>query len=263
MVLRYSDRATRLNCSIVHAAAFDSVPSDFGHLLAKQRLDGTPTSIETFVRLHSRSSQRLGIHYATYEAAVHGFSTRKNLSVIRRTLYSKLPKLEQPSVLALGEGDVVQRSTGLPKRKGALGGAITRIPSEEPHVGNTYVIPFFFADPAVVRLSQHLSASLSQSDQNPPVKAAAFWFVIPSLPILLVTLCALTLFGIMASFELGRSVLLKYPEVFSAGMVSHNGPTKEQLEDYSFSTIVVARGYSRAAQADDKILQPDVKTGEC
>lgn len=255
MTLRYGDRAARLGCSIIHAAAFDSVPSDLGAVLVKQQLTArgaTPTSIEAFVRLHSRSAQKLGIHYATYEAAVNGFSTRKQLSFVRRQLYSKLPKLK-PAPLT-GNDDAQQRSNGLPKRKGQF----NHIPPHEEHVGGVYVIPFFFADPAVVRLSQHLSARMGQSEENPPAQAV-FWFVIPSLSILLVTLLALTLFGLMASFSLGRTLLLKYPAIFSAGMVSHSGPTQQQLDDYSFSTTLVARGYSQSAAKDPQQLQPDVK----
>ncbi|CAO1631693.1 unnamed protein product [Sympodiomycopsis kandeliae] len=260
MVLRYGDRAARLGASVVHAAAFDSVPSDLGCVLAKDQLvkkDAVPTSVEAFVKLHIHGSKGFGIHYATYEAAINGFSTRKQLSMVRRQLFAKLPKVK-PSPLQEQENSKTIRSSGLPNRKGHLGGAIKRIPASEKEVGGVYVLPFFFADPAVVRLSQHLSAYLNQEDINPPAQSI-FWFVIPTLPILLLILIGLSLFGLMTTFSLGKMLLLKYPRFFSAGLVSHDGPTQEQLDTSSFTTTLVARGYSKDALQGGQ-TSPDIQS---
>ncbi|CAO1631924.1 unnamed protein product [Parajaminaea phylloscopi] len=251
MVLRYADRATRLGCSIIHAAAFDSVPADIGVLLAKRQLlakGATPTSLEAFVRLHGSFKHRMGIHYATYEAAVNGFSTRKHLSAVRKELYAKLPK---PKPKPVQDG----RSSGLPKRPGMLGGAINYAEDQ-----GLYVLPFFFSDPSVVRLSQALAAKLEQHDAPPVV--FAFWFAIPSLPVLLFVTAALIIFGLVSSFSIGRKLLLRYPRAFTAGMVTHEGPTKEQLENSGFTTTMIARGYSQdALQRGDARGQegPDVR----
>ncbi|PWN28797.1 hypothetical protein BDZ90DRAFT_131221 [Jaminaea rosea] len=187
MCLRYGDRATRLGCSIIHSAAFDSVPSDIGVLEAKKALirkSAIPTSVEVFVRLKGSYKEGMGIHYATYEAAINGFSTR------------------------------------------------------------LYLLPFFFADPSIIRLSQSLQAHLNQD--VPPV-VFSVWLAIPSLTVLLFALVALTIFGILANFSLGRALLLRYPRIFSLGMVSHQGPTQAQLDASSFATTLVARGYSAEA----------------
>lgn len=238
MVLRYGDRARRLGCSIIHAAAFDSVPADIGMLLAKRNLaskGATATSAEAFVRLRGSFKTGMGIHFATYEAAVNGFSTRKQLAAVRKELYAKLPR-PKPKLVQDG------LPSGLPKRPGVLGGAINYAADQ-----GLYLLPFFFSDPSVVRLSQALSAKLEQD--VPPV-IFAFWIAIPSLPVLLFVTFALIIFGLVSSFSLGRKLLLTYPRVFSAGMVSHEGPTKEQLEASSFATTIVARGYSREAQQE-------------
>lgn len=246
-MLRYQERAARLGCSIIHAAAFDSVPSDLGLLYLKQQLirkGATPTSAEVFVRLRAAPQAGMGIHFATYEAAVNGFSTRKQLGAVRKQLYSKLPKVK-PSPVEQG------LTSGLPSRKGSLGGMINYV--EEQGV---YAIPFFFADPSIVRLGQSLDAH--HANGVPPVQFA-FWITIPTLSLLLLTITALTLFGLMASFSLGKSLLLKYPKLFSAGMVSHEGPSQAQLDGSTFTTTLIGRGYSEKA-IKDKASKPDVKS---
>lgn len=244
MVLRYGDRATRLGCSIVHSCAFDSVPSDIGVLEAKKALlnkSAIPTSVEVFVRLKGSYKEGMGIHFATYEAAINGFSTRKHLSTVRKALYSKLPR---PKPQPVDHG----LPSGLPKRKGRYGGLINYAPDQ-----GLYLLPFF-ADPSIIRLSQGLQAHLEQD--VPPV-VFAVWLAVPSLAVLLFALVALTIFGILANFSLGRTLLLRYPRLFSFGMVSHEGPTQKQLDASSFVTTFVARGYS--AEAVQRGEGPDTR----
>lgn len=248
MVLRYGDRAKRQGAAIIHAAAFDSVPADMGILQAKKQLlakGAVPTSAEAFVRLKGSFDKGMGIHYATYEAAINGFSTRKHLSAVRKQLYAKLPR-PKPQPVEHG------LSSGLPSRPGRFGGAINYAPDQ-----GVYLIPFFFADPAIVRLSQSLQASLGQD--VPPVQFA-FWIAIPSLPVLIVLTLALVLFGVLAQFSIGRTLLLRYPRIFTAGMVSHEGPTKEQRDASSFSTTIVMRGYSKFALSQGDARGPDTRT---
>lgn len=235
MVLRYSDRATRLGCAIIHAAASNSALADIGILLAKRQLvakSAIPTSVEVFSKLSGSFQKGTGIHYATYEAAINGFSTRNHLSAVRTELYAKLPS---PKPAPVQQG----LPSGLPKRPRMLGGAINYAPDQ-----GLYMFPFFFSDPSIVRLSQALSA---KAQQDVPPVVFAFWLAIPSLPVLLLVSAALIVFGIVSSFSLGRKLLLRYPRIFTAGMVSHEGPIREQLEASSFATTFVAKGYSKEA----------------
>lgn len=50
-------------------------------------------------------------------------------------------------------------------------------------------------------------------------------------------------FSLLASFEYGRSVLLAHPELFSAGVFSHAGPSQEQLDGTSFSVRFFGCGF--------------------
>ncbi len=77
-------------------------------------------------------------HYATYQAAVNGFATRKQLGKQRKELYGKfLTGKAKPKAIESGFG------AGFPKRRSYLGGAIVY-----DEVQNSWLLPFFFADPA-------------------------------------------------------------------------------------------------------------------
>jgi short subunit dehydrogenase-like uncharacterized protein len=118
MVLKYYDRALAAGCTLVHAAAFDSVPADMGVLFAREALQkrgATPASIEIFVTVHTKDGQRMGGNYGTYASAINGFATRAQLSKTRKQLYG--PKLPKTTPVAKQRG----LGVGLPRRKGRFG----------------------------------------------------------------------------------------------------------------------------------------------
>ena len=61
-------------------------------------------------------------------------------------------------------------------------------------------------------------------------------------------LLGLALFGlsltILSKFAFGRSLLLKYPGIFSFGVFSKNGPTEEQMKATSFSDKFIGYGFT-------------------
>jgi len=65
----------------------------------------------------------------------------------------------------------------------------------------------------------------------------------PSILTALATLIWGIFFGIMAQFDCGRKLLEKYPNLLSFGLFSHEGPTKEQIKDTSFTTHIFGRGW--------------------
>ncbi|KAK0553613.1 hypothetical protein OC846_002454 [Tilletia horrida] len=246
--LKNHRRAQELGITLLHAAGFDSVPADLGVLYAKRQLEQrstVPTSIEFFFQLKS-GRQGFGIHFATYASAINGFATRALLGQTRKALGKILPRPPKPAAVAVGLSD------GLPKRTTRVPGilyapeftdlaASTNSQSRNHSRKGTYLLPFFFADPAVVRLSQALDSDLKTG--VPSIKLAA-WINIPRLRWLLLVIPALSWFGLLASFKLGRMLLLNFPKTFSFGRVSHEGPTKQQIKSTSFVTSLVARGHS-------------------
>lgn len=69
------------------------------------------------------------------------------------------------------------------------------------------------------------------------------------------------LFGAMASTRWGRSLLEAHPRFFSFGMFSKEGPTREQIRDASFRTVIVGKGWAeRLTEPSDEPTSPPNKT---
>jgi short subunit dehydrogenase-like uncharacterized protein len=70
---------------VVHACAFDSVPADLG-VAFTSKLFARPAavaSIESFLTMKTGQRGMHG-HITTYQAAVHGFGSARDLSRVRR-----------------------------------------------------------------------------------------------------------------------------------------------------------------------------------
>lgn len=113
-----------------------------------------------------------------------------------------------------------------------------------------YHVPFVFADPSIVRLSQQLfltGYATPQLDNNnkdiPPTVQFAAYCLLPSLWIGLLYFLYGFVFSFLASSPWGRQLLLRYPEQFTAGVFSRDHPTPEQLQQTSFEVILRSKGY--------------------
>lgn len=60
----------------------------------------------------------------------------------------------------------------------------------------------------------------------------------------LVTLLGIV-FGILVKFSFGRSLLLRYPKLFSLGFISHEGPSEETMKNAKFSMTFFGQGWSK------------------
>ncbi|KAK0533852.1 hypothetical protein OC835_002880 [Tilletia horrida] len=269
-VLLNHRKAQELGITVLHSAGFDSVPADIGVLFAKQQLlqrSVQPTSIECFFQLNS-GREGFGIHFATYASAVNGFATRHLLAKTRKALNGLLPRPPKPAAIAVGLSD------GLPRRQTRVPGVLyapefkdlSKSHDAAVQRKGTYALPFFFADPSVIRLSHALDADLKTG--TPPIKLA-MWINVPKLRWLILVIASLSCFGLLASFRLGRALLLRFPKLFSNGRVSHEGPTRQQIKSTSFLSTLVVRGHtsSTIARARDastststkKAGQPDTR----
>ncbi|KAI1315574.1 hypothetical protein EDD11_000649 [Mortierella claussenii] len=225
MVLKYYEQAKEAQVSIVHVCGFDSIPADMGVLYTKQQLEKThhalPSTIEMFFKLHIAGNSGFAGHFATYESAVHGFGSAALLRQLRRTA-------NRPQIPKIGPMLAVN-----PKPHWV-------------HKVAAYTVPFFFADPSVVRLSQQLVLQDKdlQSVQSPPIQFSAY-ICIPTFKALAATIFASTVFGLFARYEFGRKFLLKHPRLFTMGIFSHEGPSGQQLAETSFSETFYAQGFSK------------------
>ncbi|KAG0231862.1 hypothetical protein BGW41_002065 [Actinomortierella wolfii] len=230
MGLVYHEQAKANKTCIVNSCGMDSIPCDLGVQYTRQQLEtvyqALPSSISMYFKLHVTGNAGIAGHYATYESAVHGFANADKLRALRK-------QANRPQVPRVGQKLAVKSSPHWASRVAA------------------YCIPFFFADPSVVRLSQQLATTEADQVSNSvksPVQFSAY-ICIPSFSILASMMVASTVFGFLAKFEAGRKLLLKYPKFFTFGCFSHEGPTAQQLAETSFSETFFATGYSKELQA--------------
>ncbi|KAK4511081.1 uncharacterized protein ATC70_012291 [Mucor velutinosus] len=226
----YQDKAAANHVTIVHSCGFDSVPTDMGVVYTKNlytQHGWVPESIEMFLKVHVGPDGMRG-GYATFESAVHGFGSAELLREIRKA--STLKKLPHP------QGEKLHFHKGAHK---------------DEEFG--YHVPFVFADPSIVRLSQQIFLTgLAQPEKQkpdavlpPPIQFAAY-LLLPSLwAVILYTIYGF-IFSFLAGSPWGRNLLLSYPEKFSAGLFSKEHPTETQLDQCSFEIILRSKGYDHA-----------------
>ncbi|EDQ91000.1 uncharacterized protein MONBRDRAFT_18216 [Monosiga brevicollis MX1] len=228
--VEYNEQAKAKGITIISACGFDSIPADLGTLFTVSQFpEGSrPASVESYLQLHA-GEKGCAVHYATYESAVHGFGSAEELRALRK----RMPKVNVPVVGPRG-----------PK---------SSLPRFDQRV-NAYALPFPGSDASIVRRSQRYLAQ-TESPVS-PVQYSAFFTISQLLWTSIFVACG-TVFGLLASFEWGRSFLLKYPKVFSMGVFSHEGPTEEQMAETAFSMTFFAQGYSSPDLAQGK-NKPDV-----
>uniref|UniRef100_A0A670IEI1 Saccharopine dehydrogenase-like oxidoreductase n=1 Tax=Podarcis muralis TaxID=64176 RepID=A0A670IEI1_PODMU len=227
MYLNYNDKAAEKGVYIIGSCGFDSIPADMGVLYTRNSLKGTLTAVESFLTVKS-GPEGSCIHDGTWKSAIHGFADQGSLKKIRRQIGHKpLP--------------VTGRKL---KRRGAL------FYSNEL---KQYSIPFMGSDVSVVKRTQHyLLTDLKET----PVQYAAY-ATVGGLGTVIKLMFAGLLFLMLVKFNFGRKLLLKYPEFFSGGHFTKEGPTEKQMEQSSFEMTFFGEGYR--TQDDLQLGKPNVK----
>lgn len=219
MQLEYNTAAYENKCYIVGACGFDSIPADMGTCLLEDKFGGQVNSIETFLNI--RSKKRAHGHFPTWQSAIYGFAYANELKPLRKKLFpERLPELK-PKL----------------KSRGIL--------HHNPLVGS-WCLPFPGSDRSVVMRSQRYFYA---KESKRPVQMAAYVQCSSLTGAILMVLMGVT-FGLLASFKFGRSLLEKYPKVFSFGTFDHDGPTKEELDETSFVLTLAGKGW------DEKLAEP-------
>jgi hypothetical protein len=120
---------------------------------------------------------------------------------------------------------------------------------------NKWCLPFPGSDKSVVvRTVRNL---LSTSRLDKPIEFNPF-IVCKSLPMALGIMFFGIIFALMTSFSFGRSLLMKYPGIFSFGAFKKGGPSKKQIDATSFSMTFIGHGWDNADK--DRTGQKPTKT---
>lgn len=86
----YNELAREKGVYIVSACGFDSIPADMGVVFLEKSFDGEVHSVETYLNGSSdEPTSGAGIHYGTWESAVHGLAGAKELAVLRKQMFKE------------------------------------------------------------------------------------------------------------------------------------------------------------------------------
>jgi hypothetical protein len=255
MFLKYHDLAQAAGVLVLHACAFDSVPADLGFLFTMRQFKGEQdcSTIESFLTVDTGSGGIVGAgHYTTYECAVHGMGDVASLRKIRSAAQEKY---KAPKIM---------HKEGRLERESAV--------AWDERVNN-YIIPFMGADASVVRSTARAMAMQRQAEGSPEIGAGGmFWPQYGAYACIgdsVTSVASATVFGGMfatlASFDYGREILLAHPEIFTAGVFSHEGPTQAQLDETTFCMKFLAKGYledPKTLMMDKHLLETSVSGPE-
>ncbi|XP_051503012.1 saccharopine dehydrogenase-like oxidoreductase [Myxocyprinus asiaticus] len=213
--LNYHDQAAEKGVYIVGSCGFDSIPADMGVIYTRDQFKGTLTAIESFLTASSGPEGGC-IHDGTWQSAIYGFADSHKLRSIRKKFGHKPLPVVGAKI----------------KRRGAL------FFSDEVQ---QYAIPFMGADPSVVKRTQRY---LHEELQESPVQYGAYAGV-GGISNIFKLLFAGLMFWFLVKFSFGRNLLVKFPEFFSFGFFSKEGPTRKQMEGSSFRFAFFGEGYTK------------------
>jgi len=149
-------------------------------------------------------------HDTTFKAAVHGMGAASDLRKIRAELDGKYGKVPSGSS-ALGP---------MPKRPG---------PWFTDDRLERYAMPFIGSDASVVRSSRRMWKNvLKQGDADRLMPQFGIYFTCESGWTLAKLVWGGLVFQTLARYGWGRKLLLRFPEFFTFGAFSENGPSEEQ-----------------------------------
>ncbi|KAI1897848.1 hypothetical protein AGOR_G00087490 [Albula goreensis] len=214
MQLNYHNQAAEKGVYVIGSCGFDSIPADMGVLFTRDQFKGTLTAVESFLTI-STGPEGGCIHDGTWQSAIYGFADSVKLRSLRKKFgYKPLPTV----------GSRIKRRSALFFSKEI----------------DQYAVPFMGADPSVVKRTQRY---LHEEHQESPVQYGAYAGV-GGIASVVKLLFAGMLFWFMVKFSFGRNLLIKFPELFSFGVFSKEGPTKKQMEDSSFCFTFFGEGYT-------------------
>jgi len=219
MQLNYHEPAHDHSVYVVGACGFDSIPADMGTVFLEEQFNGQVNSVETYLDI--KASKGFHGHYATWQSAIYGFACSKELKPLRKQLFAmRLPEL-RPRL----------------RFRGTI--------HENPIV-KSWCLPFPGSDRSVVMRSQRY---FYEVERKRPVQMTAY-VQCASLLAALITVLSAAVFGILASFKIGRKLLETYPKLFSFGVFDHEGPSKEQMAETSFALTLAGKGW------EEKLSEP-------
>lgn len=252
MEATYHQRAEETGSLVISACGYDSIPAELGVIFHSRQWKppSVPHSVDSYLLLES--DKRIVGNIGTFESAVLGVSNAHELQKLRRSR----PRRARPQI------------PGPPARKSKLIEHLSSI--------GLWALKLPSSDAIVVRRTQNFLAEdphgLPGVNENPDFaeKRKNFWSEVKPLHYGVYMGCksisrvaGLIFFGLnmalLCSFGWGRSLLLKYPEIFTLGVFRKTGPTEEEVSSATFKMTFVGHGYSDESRLLQQKSKPDME----
>ncbi|KAG5331558.1 SCPDL oxidoreductase, partial [Acromyrmex charruanus] len=232
MQLKYNEAAKEAGVYIVNACGFDCIPSDLGVIFTQQKFEGEMNAIEIYISVWL-STDKKGplINYGTWESAIYSLTQVKEVQALRTKLYPiKLPEFTPK----LKSRSVLHRSD----------------------VSEGWSIPFLGADRSVALRTQRF---LYDKYKERPAQVKVYITWKSFFEFLMMAIVGM-LFLVLSRTACGRNLLLKYPALFSYGLISHEKPNPEMHKSIHFSLTFEASGWiEKLSEPTDEHTDPPNK----
>ncbi|XP_036148685.1 saccharopine dehydrogenase-like oxidoreductase [Monomorium pharaonis] len=234
MQLEYNEAAKEAGVYIVSACGFDCIPSDLGIIFTQQKFEGEVNAIEMYLKW-TTNAEKKGPYasYGTYESLLYSACHLMELRELRAKLYTtKLPEFTPK----LKKRSVVHRS--------------------DVSKGWSVWFPCFAADRPVALRTQRF---LYDKYKERPVQVQFYATIKSFFELLMLAIFGATLL-ILSQISCSRNLLLKYPALFTYGLVSREKPDIELFKSTHFDMTFVAYGWTeKLAKPTDKHTDPSNK----
>ncbi|XP_066961736.1 saccharopine dehydrogenase-like oxidoreductase isoform X2 [Macrobrachium rosenbergii] len=213
MQLKYNEAAEAAGVHIVGACGYDSIPAEMGLVHMIKNFKGELNSAQLFVTTRGGNS-KTPIHTGTMESAALAIANNSEIAKIRRQLFPKpLPK---------------------PKHKVSKKGML-----HKNEAVNLWGVAFPTDEPVVYRTQRHRHDVLGQR----PVQFQQF-LGFRSAFTAIGLIFGMAYFAVICYFSWTRKLLLKYPEIMTAGAFRRAGADREALKNLRFTSTIIGQGWS-------------------
>lgn len=227
MQLEFYDEARENGIVVLGSCGFDSIPAEICLAYLRQHFNGDLDQVESFVFMKT-GPLGMKINFGTWQSAMYGLAHASELVDLRRQAREKLFTKPLPP-----------RHTRLDRRNALFWS----------DVAQGWCLPFLGSDRSVMIHSEMFRHQLCGTK---PVQVQTYLRV-PGFFSGVGLLIVAAMFGLLSMCSCGRWLLEKFPGFFSAGMVRHGGPTRQQAMGSSFTMTMRGRGWrEKLAEASDR-----------
>ncbi|CAN6470146.1 unnamed protein product [Victoria cruziana] len=245
MEAKYREKAAATGALVVSACGFDSIPAEMGTLFNSRQWipPSVPHSVEAYVVLESE--KRLVGNMGTLESLVLGLANAEELQKLRRSR-PKPPKHQIPGP--------PPTKGGLLEHHNTLGLWSVKLPSADTVIVKRTL--------ATLAENRHGLPGINESEEHIK-KRTYFWSTVrpvyfgvklgfKSFWAMSRTILVGFIIGLLTKVQIGRNLLLNYPEIFTLGWFRLTGPTEEEVRSATFKMWFVGHGYSDESKLSGK-----------